>query len=1247
MRKLVRVFLASIFVAAVFCVLASPSPTQAQDQLDWQSNVPVNSTGTINEWYPKIGTSRGPNAGTFAVWMDTANRIYADYRPKGGDWGGDVVINDAALGGYRPAISVDSAGNAYVIWAGIGGIYSTVLPPGGGWDPDTLVRTKLTDQDAEALPYADIAVDSAGNVHAVWYDRRLESGNLFSDFRTAGGGWGTDTPVNDIWGSLNAPGSHVPSITADDAGNVYVAWTDGRNGPQAPYFAYRNQGGAWSANEQVKGPSGGEPDIAVDAAGNVYVLWTASENIAFNYRPAGGGFTLETVEQLNDDTNLALQGAATIGVDSGGNAYAVWSDRRNGFSDIFDDIYSAYRPAGGSWGANILINDDGGGYPTQTYPDLAVDSDGYAQAVWMDMRNENWDIYFSTTASEPKILRFNLPIELTVNQETGWYNENPIEFKVKVTNITETPFSGRIQVDMSNTSRLSVVDSDMGGHPFFPLHFLFYSFDTLNPGQDAENTWSLWVKPRSAETILFTVSVYDDGDQLIDQKTASMFVPKAEIYPVVILPGWPGSFINSKGEWEIDPIKGTYNHLLEELQLAGYEKDVSLFTFPYDWRRDANKNAEELGEKIATFSAKASSSGKEYIKPSQVDLVGHSGGGLVSRAYIQGSNYGNNVHRLITLGTPHRGTPKSYLAAEGLEFDFLNDIGDEIGPILAKEIIRFLAWKHDYCTVLPILTDTKCSALSLHHFIKEEAPSVRQAFPTDDYLHDDPGGYLIYSDEPPTIFPFLHQYNGFLTTLNNNVSLLTNRLGANNTISVVGVRSDEDTDKYYKVSERNLIDRILGLWENGVVGITSAFRIQGTGDGTVPQISADLSLVNESIRSEIKMEGDDKSEIKHGNMPTQLQQSIVELLTDARPKFDADFIDPEMNVKKGLIIFLLSPAELQVTDPNGRRAGLDFSTGIEFTEIPGAFFSRSNLPDEPDFIFIPETLEGDYQINLLGTDEGDYRVVMQALGEQDVLTLADFSGSTTPGQEHEHLANYDSEAIPQTPLSLEWLPPLENPDEPYEVAQNEILPISFKINDALGEFLGDDSVSVWIEDPSDPPSVVASITGDTISIDPQEEKYSVDLHLSDYSFSLDTTYIVHASLYGEELGATTFTVKSNEVGIDIWPGLKQNFIVFSRRLNHPIGIVPIAILSTPDFYTPDEVDQTSLTFGKTGDEYNPYYCLRRDRDYNNDGLKDLLCFFTVSNTGIEPGDVEAIIKGQTNDGYLIEGQDSVQIVIIR
>ena len=119
-----------------------------------------------------------------------------------------------------------------------------------------------------------------------------------------------------------------------------------------------------------------------------------------------------------------------------------------------------------------------------------------------------------------------------------------------------------------------------------------------------------------------------------------------------------------------------------------------------------------------------------------------------------------------------------------------------------------------------------------------------------------------------------------------------------------------------------------------------------------------------------------------------------------------------------------------------------------------------------------------------------------------------------------------------------------------------------------------------------------------------------------------------------------------ELAIDIKPGSDTNSINPRSR-----GTIPVAILSTDDFDSPDLVNCETLTFGSNGDEDS--IARRRGKhdlphcsveDANNDGLPDLVCHFKAQETGFESGDTEGILKGQTLDGIPIEGRDSVRIV---
>ncbi len=112
-----------------------------------------------------------------------------------------------------------------------------------------------------------------------------------------------------------------------------------------------------------------------------------------------------------------------------------------------------------------------------------------------------------------------------------------------------------------------------------------------------------------------------------------------------------------------------------------------------------------------------------------------------------------------------------------------------------------------------------------------------------------------------------------------------------------------------------------------------------------------------------------------------------------------------------------------------------------------------------------------------------------------------------------------------------------------------------------------------------------------------------------------------------------------EVNIDIKPGSDPSTINLNSR-----GTIPVAILSSPDFDAPSEVDQASLTFGRSGAEDSLAFCTKSAEDVNGDALLDQVCHFNTQDTGFQCGDTEGILRGQTVDGVPIEGRDSVRIV---
>lgn len=115
-------------------------------------------------------------------------------------------------------------------------------------------------------------------------------------------------------------------------------------------------------------------------------------------------------------------------------------------------------------------------------------------------------------------------------------------------------------------------------------------------------------------------------------------------------------------------ISSQYADLIESLEACGFNENIPIPTlrvFPYDWRKDNALAAKGLADCIDQMAA-------QLEGDSEINLVAHSMGGLVSRCYLESGDYNArpgflHVKRLITVGTPHRGSPIALSAALGQE----------------------------------------------------------------------------------------------------------------------------------------------------------------------------------------------------------------------------------------------------------------------------------------------------------------------------------------------------------------------------------------------------------------------------------------------------------------------------------------------------------------------------------------------------------------------------------------------------
>ena len=102
------------------------------------------------------------------------------------------------------------------------------------------------------------------------------------------------------------------------------------------------------------------------------------------------------------------------------------------------------------------------------------------------------------------------------------------------------------------------------------------------------------------------------------------------------------------------------------------------------------------------------------------------------------------------------------------------------------------------------------------------------------------------------------------------------------------------------------------------------------------------------------------------------------------------------NIGKVWAVITSCPINLLITDPQGRRLGYDAATDTVLREIPGAIYTSPH--HEPQFVLIPEPVDGDYTITSIGYDTGAYGITIAEATAAGSQTIEVFSGLTMDGQ---------------------------------------------------------------------------------------------------------------------------------------------------------------------------------------------------------------------------------------------------------
>ena len=162
----------------------------------------------------------------------------------------------------------------------------------------------------------------------------------------------------------------------------------------------------------------------------------------------------------------------------------------------------------------------------------------------------------------------------------------------------------------------------------------------------------------------------EDAD---DGVTAPLMIPDLHLIP---------------GLWKIDGYSKLSGYLQRQFAVT---PGKNFFPFPYDWRRDNRVAAHRLKEQTDRWL-------REWRRESpdaKLILVGHSMGGLVARYFLECLEGWRDTRRLVTFGTPYRGS------LNALNF-LANGMRKQLGPVPVLDLSRLLRSFPSIYQLLPI-----------------------------------------------------------------------------------------------------------------------------------------------------------------------------------------------------------------------------------------------------------------------------------------------------------------------------------------------------------------------------------------------------------------------------------------------------------------------------------------------------------------------------------------------------------------
>jgi hypothetical protein len=262
-----------------------------------------------------------------AIWaqrLGATLTVQSEWRPRAtGAWSAASPLSppSADAGFLGPVLDVNEDGDAVAAWVESSRVVAALGNVGAqAWTSRDVLSAP------EGLPEFDpaVAVDDAGDAAVVWAWLNGTTGRLAvqAAYRPAGGRWDVQT-LDEVSGD---PPPH-PRAAIDGGGNATFVWVGG-TGRTSLEATARTAGGAWSSPATIVPSGSSEPELAVDSVGHAVVVWRnqGTRRIEASIRPGATAAWQPRAFVSPADPILDAVDASVprVAIDRDGDAVATW-----------------------------------------------------------------------------------------------------------------------------------------------------------------------------------------------------------------------------------------------------------------------------------------------------------------------------------------------------------------------------------------------------------------------------------------------------------------------------------------------------------------------------------------------------------------------------------------------------------------------------------------------------------------------------------------------------------------------------------------------------------------------------------------------------------------------------------------------------------------------------------------------------------------------------------------------------------